>query len=64
MNELEALKEALKLQQQINSELNEQLRTVRLELAQEQTRLSIVEGQKTSLKAQLRYAQRRLYANS
>ncbi len=54
-----ALKDALRLSQQVNSELNEQLRDTRLELAQEMTRRGIVENQLRNLEARLRVETRR-----
>lgn len=45
----------LKAMHQLNSELNEQLRSVRLELAAEVNRRRLVEAQKASLEARLRY---------
>lgn len=54
MDDCAALKDALRLLQQANSELNEQLRATRLELAAEINRRRLVEAQKVALEGRLR----------
>ncbi len=50
----EALRDALKLQHEVNGELNAQLRETRLELAAEIHRRKLVEAQKAALEGRLR----------